>query len=317
MFIDHISIQVKGGNGGNGCVSFRREKFVPRGGPDGGDGGKGGDIILQSDSNLHTLMDLRYTREYRAKRGAHGKGALKTGKNGADVVLKVPCGTMIYGQDRRVLIMDLTENDQRVVVARGGRGGRGNSHFKTSTNQIPRQAEEGLPGEEKALDLELKLIADVGLVGKPNAGKSTLLSRVSAARPKVADYPFTTLEPNLGIVQAGEYKQYVMADIPGIIEDAHIGKGLGDEFLRHIERTRILVLMVEATHDNIDREFKVLKNELSQYSKELARKPAIYCVTKTDLLEKKPRLNKTYIPISSVTGDGLERLQKEILEQID
>jgi GTPase len=312
MFIDEVSIKVKGGHGGAGTVSFRHEKYEPRGGPDGGDGGHGADVILLADNNLKTLLDLRYKREYAAEAGARGMGKNMRGKDGEDLVIRVPVGTMVFNHTTRALLADLTEKNQKIIIAAGGMGGKGNTHFKTSTNRAPRMAQPGMDGEEKHLDLELKLIADVGLVGKPNAGKSTLLSRLSAARPKIAAYPFTTLEPQLGIVQFGNYQQFVMADIPGIIEGAHQGKGLGIEFLKHIERTKILVLMVDVTSDHLAKEFEILVNELRSYSPALAEKPIIYCLTKSDLLTRKRRFKKEYVPISAVTGNGLDRLLEAI-----
>lgn len=307
MFIDSVTINVKAGNGGNGCVSLRHEKHVPRGGPDGGNGGRGGDVILLADSNLTTLMDLRYRHHNEADRGTHGKGKNMYGRKGEDLIIKVPLGTLIYDKATEELLCDMTEKEQKVVIAEGGAGGRGNMRFKSSTHQVPRSAEPGGEGQELDLNLELKLIADVGLVGKPNAGKSTLLSRLSAARPKIADYPFTTLEPNLGIIKMGDYDHFVMADIPGIIEGAHSGKGLGDEFLKHIERTRILLLLVDADADDYDEEFKMLENELAQYSPELALKPKLMYVTKTDLLNEEDRADVTYDSFSSVSGKGLDR----------
>src|SRR5208282_1502019 len=241
MFIDEANIRVKAGDGGNGCLAFRREKFVPRGGPSGGDGGRGGDIVMESSERHNTLVHFRFNPEHKAERGRHGEGSNRTGREGADVVLKVPVGTIVYDADSGERVHDFARPDERVVIARGGRGGRGNARFATSTHQAPRECEPGRPGEERSFRLELKLLADVGLVGYPNVGKSTLISRISAAKPKIADYPFTTLEPNLGVVLAGEKgkeESFVVADIPGLIEGAHKGSGLGTQFLRHIERTR-------------------------------------------------------------------------------
>ncbi len=248
MFIDEAKIRIKAGNGGNGCIAFRREKFVPRGGPSGGDGGRGGDIIMESSERHNTLVHFRFNPEYKAQRGRHGEGSNRTGKEGQDILLKVPVGTIVYDRETGEVVHDFSRVDERVVIARGGRGGRGNAQFATSTHQAPREHEPGREGEERVLRLELKLLADVGLVGYPNVGKSTLISRISAARPKIADYPFTTLEPNLGVVVVGDQPEetsFVVADIPGLIEGAHTGSGLGVQFLKHIERTRLLVHMVD------------------------------------------------------------------------
>src|SRR5881296_3683837 len=250
MFIDEAKIRVKAGGGGNGCVAFRREKYVPRGGPSGGDGGKGGDIYMESSERHNTLVHFRFNPEYKAQRGRHGEGANKTGREGEDIILKVPVGTILYDDETGEKIHDFSHPDESVVVARGGRGGRGNARFATSTHQAPREHEEGRPGEERVFRLELKLLADVGLVGFPNVGKSTLISRISSAKPKIADYPFTTLEPNLGVVTIGEMPHedsYVVADIPGLIEGAHTGTGLGTQFLRHIERTRLLAHLIDVS----------------------------------------------------------------------
>ena len=244
MFIDYAKVELKAGNGGAGAVSFRREKYIPKGGPDGGDGGRGGHIIFQADSNLHTLQDVRYMKQYNAENGAKGTGACKTGRNGTDVIVSVPIGTIIKKIEKADIVADLVEENQRVIVCRGGYGGRGNTHFKTSTLQTPLKAQSGKPGESGLFEIELKVLADVGLVGLPNAGKSTLLARLSAARPKIADYPFTTLEPHLGIVKYNEYQSFVMADIPGLIDGASSGKGLGHQFLKHVERNKILVYLI-------------------------------------------------------------------------
>ncbi len=289
MFIDLVEIYVKAGNGGRGAVSFRREKYVPKGGPDGGDGGKGGDVIIVADPNMSTLLDYRYKRKYIAKNGEPGMGALKTGKSGEDVILKVPVGTVVKDKATGGVLFDFTEPGQAFVVARGGKGGKGNTHFKSPTNQAPRKAEPGKPGEEKWIILELKLIADVGIVGFPNAGKSTLISVISAAKPKIADYPFTTLEPVLGLVQYKDFKSFVVADIPGIIEGASQGKGLGLKFLRHIERTKILLFLISASSEDIFNEYKVLVKELKSYSKELLKKPHIVAISKMDLIEDEER----------------------------
>ena len=322
MFIDRAKIVVTAGNGGDGIVSFRREKFVPKGGPDGGDGGKGGDVIIKTDGNLATLLDFRYKRHFKAESGKHGQGSDKTGRNGEDIIIRVPRGTLVKDFDTDEVISDLVEQNQQIIIAKGGKGGRGNARFATSTNRTPRYAEPGKEGEERTIFLELKLIADVGLVGLPNAGKSTLLSRLSAAQPKIADYPFTTLSPNLGIVRYNEYSSFVMADIPGLIEGAHDGKGLGLEFLRHIERTRILVFLIESTSENIIDTFQVLKNELNRHNPELLKRPCIIVISKNDLLDENQlngiegvnKLNVPVLQISAVTGQGLEEL-KHILWQ--
>lgn len=320
MFIDHATIHVKGGNGGSGCVSFRREKHVPKGGPDGGDGGKGGDVLIQADSQLSTLLDFRYRPNFKAERAAHGKGSDKHGKSGKDLIVKVPLGTIIKQNGQ--MIADLVEESQCVVVAKGGRGGRGNARFVTATNQAPRHWEPGEFGEEKTLELELKLIADVGLVGLPNAGKSTLISKLSEAKPKIADYPFTTLKPNLGIVRYRDTGTFVMADIPGIIEGAHSGKGLGLEFLRHIERTKLLVILVDCTSGNLNEEFSVLLDELKQYNPKLLERPRFTLLTKIDLCpdedfdEFEKGEGMPVLKISSVTGAGLSELKDRIWEEL-
>lgn len=284
MFIDLVEIYVKAGDGGRGAVSFRREKYIPKGGPDGGDGGRGGDVIIISDPNMSTLLDYRYKRKYIAKNGEPGMGALKTGKSGEDVILRVPVGTVVKDKDTDQILFDFTAPYQKFIVAHGGKGGRGNTHFKSPTNQTPRKAEPGKPGEERRIILELKLIADVGIVGFPNAGKSTLISVISAARPKIADYPFTTLEPVLGLVQYKDYQSFVVADIPGIIEGASQGKGLGLKFLRHIERTKILLFLIDASSEDPFQEFKVLIKELKSYSSNMLLKPHIVAISKMDLI---------------------------------
>ncbi len=283
-FIDEAEIHVKAGDGGVGCVSFRREKFVPKGGPDGGDGGKGGDVVFRANRQLGTLLDFQYKTKYNAGRGEHGLGARKTGKSGKDVVIEVPVGTLIRDAGSGKIIADLVNDNDEMVIAKGGRGGRGNEWFATSTNQAPRQFEQGEPGDERDLRLELKLLADVGLVGFPNAGKSTLISVVSAARPKIADYPFTTLVPNLGIVGVREGESFVMADIPGLIEGAHGGKGLGHQFLKHIERTRVLAFLIEGTSPDPLRDYLVLLEELDQFDEVLLEKPRLVALTKADIL---------------------------------
>jgi len=294
-------------------VSFRREKHVPKGGPDGGDGGDGGNVIIRAEGSLRTLVDFRYRKSYRAGRGGHGSGSNRTGRRGRDVEIAVPVGTVVKDSSTGRVIADLVEDGQRVVVARGGRGGRGNAAFVTPTNRAPRDFEEGSPGEERILDLELKLIADVGLVGLPNAGKSTLLSKVSAARPRIADYPFTTLEPNLGIVKAGDFDGFVMADIPGLIEGSHLGRGLGVRFLRHVERTKVLLYLIECTDPAPESTFELLRNELRQFNPALVRKPYLIAITKVDLLGEGsyPTINlddTEVFYISSVTGQGIREL---------
>ena len=290
MFVDTATVHVVAGTGGSGCVSFRREKSIPRGGPDGGDGGKGGDVIVEVDPHMRTLLDFRRRPHIRAGRGRHGMGANRTGRAGEDATIRVPAGTAIFDQETGEIVADLTGPGERAVVARGGRGGRGNARFASSTNQAPREWEPGEAGEERTLRLELKLIADVGLVGKPNAGKSTLLSVISAARPKIAEYPFTTLEPNLGLVQVGEYESCVVADIPGLIEGASEGKGLGHEFLRHIERTRVLLYLVDLTLDDPAAQLEVLRSELNAYSKALTGRPSALLLTKLDLVPGEDRI---------------------------
>ncbi len=328
MFLDYTKIFVEAGQGGSGCMSFRREKFIPKGGPDGGDGGRGGSIILKVDPQLHTLIDFKYRSHYKAPRGQHGKGKNQHGRKGEDVILRVPPGTVVRDAETEEILADLTRPGQEFVVARGGRGGQGNARFATSTHQSPREWEVGEPGESRHIVLELKLIADVGLVGKPNAGKSTLLSRISKARPKIASYPFTTLKPNLGIVSYGEFKSFVMADIPGLIEGAHGGKGLGLQFLRHIERTRLLAYLIDPTDpESADplEALQVLREELRQHSAALMEKPAVLVLTKQDIwgevdwLKKvKSRAALPVYGISAVSGKGLRRLIRllgELLEK--
>ncbi len=321
MFIDEAKIYVKGGDGGKGCVSFRREKYIPRGGPDGGDGGDGGDVIITADRNLHTLIDLRYQQHYRADRGGHGEGSNKHGKDGGDCRIRVPVGTIIKDADTELILEDLNEDGKSVIAAKGGRGGWGNTRFKSSTNRAPRRAQKGLPGEEKWLYLELKLLADISIIGFPNAGKSTLISKISAAKPKISDYLFTTLTPNLGVVRLGEYKSFVVADIPGLIEGAHKGKGLGIRFLKHIERTKILIHLIDMSagegRDPIN-DFKIINEELLQFSPELASKPQMVVGNKVDIPEAKEKFDKVkskfkdmgieIFSISAVTGEGIEQL---------
>ncbi|HUI11023.1 MAG TPA: GTPase ObgE [Bacteroidota bacterium] len=319
-FIDVARIHVAAGSGGVGCVSFRREKFVPKGGPDGGNGGRGGSVIIRANRHLTTLLDFQYRRSYRAPRGEHGLGARKTGKSGIDVTLEVPAGTVIRDAASGKVVADLLEDGATTVAAAGGRGGRGNAEFATSTDQAPRTYEQGEAGEERDLELELKLLADVGLVGLPNAGKSTLISVISAARPKIADYPFTTLVPNLGIVRVDEGASFVVADIPGLLEGAHAGKGLGLQFLRHIERSKALALLVDSTSADPRGDLAVLLNELKLYRSELLRKKRIVVLTKTDLLDgaakrklARIRFGKTPVHrISAVEGSGVADLVRSM-----
>ena len=321
MFIDEVRIRVKAGDGGNGCLAFRREKYVPRGGPSGGDGGCGGDVVFVASVHHNTLLHFRFNPEHEAERGRHGEGSQRTGRDGASKDVPVPVGTVVYDDTSGEQLHDFTQAGERFVVARGGRGGRGNQHFATSTHQAPTEHEPGHPGEEKRLRLELKLLADVGLVGFPNAGKSTLISRISAARPKIADYPFTTLEPNLGVVSVGD-ETFVVADIPGLIEGAHLGHGLGVQFLRHIERTRLLVHLVdvsEATGRDPADDFRIVMEELEGFSADLARKPMFVVASKVDVAQDPERIEKLralaasrdlpFYEISSVTGQGIENLK--------
>jgi GTP-binding protein len=333
LFIDEAKIRVKAGDGGNGCMAFRREKYVPRGGPSGGDGGHGGDIWMESSERHNTLVHFRFNPEYKAERGRHGEGSKKTGRDGEGIVLKVPVGTIVYDEDTGERVHDFSRPDERVVIARGGRGGRGNAQFATSTHQAPREHEEGRPGEERNFRLELKLLADVGLVGYPNVGKSTLISVISAARPKVADYPFTTLEPNLGVVLAGDKgkeESFVVADIPGLIEGAHTGSGLGTQFLRHIERTRLLVHLVDVSDSSgradVVKDVEVIRGELASFGAGLEDKPTVMVASKIDVAnpEKLKKLKqwatrkklKLY-PISAVTGEGIEKLKYAMAEEVD
>jgi GTP-binding protein len=329
MFIDEIDIFVKGGDGGAGCVSFRREKFVPRGGPDGGDGGDGGSIVLEADPAITTLLDFHYQRHYTAERGQHGKGANKHGASGADTVLRVPLGTAVSEREDGRPLGDLTERGQRLLVARGARGGRGNARFATSTNRAPRRADLGRAGEERWIHLELKLLADVGVVGFPNAGKSTLVSRVSAAKPKIADYPFTTLVPTLGIVRAGEDRSFVIADLPGLIPGAAEGKGLGHRFLRHTERTRLLVHLIDldpSTGRDPLADYQAIQDELHAYSEELASRPQIVVVNKVELPGTGPAREAVerfcagrglpFHAVSAITGEGLPALVHDMARRL-
>ncbi len=326
MFIDEAQIWVKAGDGGNGCVSFRREKFIPKGGPDGGDGGKGGDVYFQAVENLDTLMDFSGKHHWQAKNGQPGSSSNKHGANGEDLVISVPPGTLIYDVDLNLLLKDLDKVGMNACICRSGKGGRGNKAFATATNQTPRSAEPGKKGQERNIRLELKLIADVGLVGMPNAGKSTLISRGSAARPKIADYPFTTLEPVLGIVSLSDFRRFVMADIPGLIEGSHKGAGLGIEFLRHIERTRIIVHVLDIMPVDGSRpaeNYKAIRQELKLYSKALAKKPEVIVANKIDLdpdgkavADLKKKLKKTICPVSAVTGSGIKELSELLWQKV-
>jgi GTP-binding protein len=326
MFIDEVRIRVKAGDGGNGCLAFRREKYVPRGGPSGGDGGRGGDVILVASEHQNTLLHLRYNPEHKAERGRHGEGSNRTGREGVSVEVPVPVGTVVYDADSGELLHDFTKNGERFTVAQGGRGGRGNQHFATPTHQAPTEHEPGRPGEEKHLRLELKLLADVGLVGFPNAGKSTLISRISAARPKIADYPFTTLEPNLGVVSVDDFS-FVVADIPGLIEGAHLGHGLGTQFLRHIERTRLLVHLVDVSEGSgrePAEDFRIVLGELASFSEALAAKPMFVVAAKMDaaqdpkrvasLREAAQKMGLSFYEISSITGAGIEALKRAMAQ---
>jgi GTP-binding protein len=327
MFIDEAKILVKAGDGGNGCLAFRREKYVPRGGPSGGDGGDGGSVALESSSHVNTLLSFRYNREFRAERGRHGEGSNCHGATGEDTVIRVPVGTVVFDEESGEPLFDFTVPGQQFLAARGGKGGRGNARFASSTNRAPRRTEPGRPGEERRLRLELKLLADVGLVGFPNAGKSTLLSKLSAAHPKIADYPFSTVEPCLGVVAAGE-ESFVMADIPGLIEGAHQGHGLGTRFLRHIERTRLLVHLVDVSETERDpvEDFQVVRNELAQFSAALLEKPVVAVANKVDLPGGEERLARLrafcereglpLLSISALRGDGLDPLRYELAARL-
>ncbi len=325
QFIDEARIYVRGGNGGNGSISFRREKYVPKGGPDGGNGGNGGNVVIRADRQLNTLLDFKYRRHYDGEKGEHGRGKKQDGRWGKDVVLKVPCGTIVRNAQSGEMIADLIDHGEEVVAARGGKGGRGNAHFATSTNQAPRIAEPGTAAEERDIVLELKLLADVGLVGFPNAGKSTLISVISAAKPKIADYPFTTLIPNLGIVRIGEQRSFVVADIPGLIEGAHEGRGLGVQFLKHVERTKALVFLIDSTSKDPRKEYTILLNELKSYSSALGKKPKLVALTKSDLLDQAETKKRKSVTlgkgiavtlISAVAGKGIEALVKSMWKLI-
>ena len=322
MFIDYVEIRVKAGKGGNGCTSFRREKYVPKGGPDGGDGGDGGDVIIEVDPHMTTLLDFRYVKHYKAKNGGDGKGASKHGKRGEDVWIKVPPGTIVKDIETKRILVDLTKEDQIYVGAKGGKGGKGNARFKSPTHQAPRKSEPGTKGEEKKLSLELKLLADVGVVGHPNVGKSTLLAKLSSARPKIADYPFTTLSPNLGMVMLNESKSFVVADIPGLIEGAHQGKGLGLQFLKHIQRTKLLLYLLDVTSPDMKRDYEALQNEIKLFDPQLLKCPRVIAINKIDLLPegKIKRFNNNQnniCYISALTEQGLRILLDIIRSELE
>jgi GTP-binding protein len=328
-FVDEAKIFVKGGDGGRGCVSFRREKYVPRGGPNGGDGGKGGDVIVVASASHRTLLDLKFQQHHVARHGGHGEGSDCTGRNSDDVIIPVPVGTIVMEDATGETLVDLVEDGQRFVVAKGGRGGRGNAFFKTSTNRAPRYAQPGEEGEERWVRLELKLLADVGVIGFPNAGKSTLISRVSAAKPKIADYPFTTLTPNLGVVKYKDFGTFVIADIPGLIEGAHKGVGLGVKFLRHVERTTVLIHLLDISGEPAEsgwNNFETINRELALYSPELAKKPQIVAIGKLDLTDTQERMKKEIdffrekgievFGISAVTGEGIDDLIAAVVKKL-
>jgi GTP-binding protein len=329
-FIDYTTVHVKAGDGGRGSVSFRREKYVPRGGPDGGDGGRGGHVIFKATKELNTLLDFRYKRDYLAERGQHGQKKKMHGRDGKDLIIKVPVGTLIKEADTEEILADLDSEGMEALIAKGGRGGLGNSHFATPTRQVPRFAQPGEPGEERPLVLELKLLADVGLIGLPNAGKSTLISVISSARPKIADYPFTTLIPNLGVVKHEHYRSFVVADIPGLIEGAHRGVGLGFQFLRHVERTSMLLHLVDISEqdesDPVEALIKI-NRELKLYGEELTEKPRAVVGTKLDVAGNKERLNRLsgycnkegldFFPVSAATGKGIKKLVAYVTGRIE
>jgi GTPase len=330
MFLDRVKIRVKAGDGGNGVTAFRREKFVPRGGPSGGDGGVGGSVWMEASEGLNTLLHLRFNPEHKAERGRHGEGSNRFGKDGEDAIVRVPVGTQAFNAETNELLFDFTEAGQRFLVAKGGKGGWGNSHFATPTRRAPKFHYTGRPGEEKELQLELKLIADVGLVGFPNAGKSTLISVISAAKPKIADYPFTTLEPHLGVVDLGDFNTFVVADIPGLIEGASEGAGLGDRFLRHVERTKLMLHLVDVSslegRDPVE-DYEIINRELANYNKDLAARPQVVVATKIDSLDEPERLEnlravakrdgKDFIAISSAANIGLKELVTLVAQKLD
>ncbi len=317
MFIDYAEIHIRAGKGGDGCISFRREKFIPKGGPDGGDGGRGGNVVIQADENLHTLQDIVHHRIFRADSGGKGQGGNMTGKDAEDIIILVPVGTIVKSLETEEVLADLVEKGQRFVAAKGGKGGKGNWRFRTPTNRTPRHAEPGEAGEEGRIGMELKVVADVGLVGFPNAGKSTLLASISAAKPKIANYPFTTLTPNLGIVKVADFKSLVMADIPGLIEGAHEGKGLGIQFLKHIERTKVLAFLIDVQSEDYEKEYATLKQELKSFNKELLKRKRIVILTKLDTTDKPSKKTKMkdgtpVFMISAVAHEGLEKLVKAL-----
>ena len=330
MFIDRVKIKVKAGDGGDGVTAFRREKFIPRGGPSGGDGGVGGSVWMEANEGLNTLLHLRYNPEHKAERGRHGEGSNRYGKDGEDAIVKVPIGTQVFDPETNELLFDFTEPGQRYLAAKGGKGGWGNSHFTTSTRQAPKFHYNGRPGGMRELQLELKLIADVGLVGFPNAGKSTLISVISAAKPKIANYPFTTLEPNLGVVDMGDFRTFVVADIPGLIEGASTGAGLGDRFLRHVERTKLMLHLVDVSslsgRDPVS-DYEIINRELANYDADLANRPQIIVATKVDAMDEPERLDalkkrakkdkKPFFEISSVTNKGVKDLVSAVAVALD
>ncbi len=325
-FLDEAKVYIASGAGGNGCVSFRREKFIEFGGPNGGDGGRGGDVVVEAVTGLNTLIDYRYQQHFKAQRGGNGMGKDRAGANGKDIVLKVPVGTQVYEEDGETLLADLTEVGQRVTIAEGGNGGFGNAHFKSSTNRAPRHANPGQPGEESTIRLRLKLIADAGLIGLPNAGKSTFLAAVSAAKPKIADYPFTTLHPQLGVVEV-DGREFVLADLPGLIEGAHEGTGLGDRFLGHTERCRVLLHLIDGTSDDAGEAYKIVRRELEAYDQGLTDKPEVVALSKSDALTKeviktqagklKKACKKTPLVLSAQSGDGVQEALRALLKIID
>jgi GTP-binding protein len=328
MLVDEVRITVKAGDGGNGCMAFRREKYVPRGGPSGGDGGRGGDVTMVATIHRNTLLHFRFNPEYTAERGRHGEGSNRSGHEGESLTVQVPVGTTVFDQETGETLFDFTEDGQTWVAARGGRGGRGNQHFATPTHQAPTEHEDGKPGQFRKLQLKLKLLADVGLVGYPNAGKSTLISRISAAKPKIADYPFTTLEPNLGVVQMPDLQSFVVADIPGIIEGAHEGRGLGIQFLKHIERTKVLVHLVDMSETGRDpiHDFETLLVELESFDESLAKRPMLVAASKMDVAQDPEKLEELralaasrglpFFEISSATGQGIEVLKFALAERV-
>ena len=328
MFIDDANITIRAGSGGDGCIAFRREKFVPHGGPSGGDGGKGGDVYMVSTRHDNTLIKFRYNRLFRAARGHHGEGSDRHGKSADDLEIKVPVGTLVYEESTGTLLHDFDTADESWLAAEAGRGGKGNAHFASSINRTPRKAQDGEPGEERILRLELKLLADVGLVGFPNAGKSTLISSMSAAHPKIADYPFTTLEPSLGVVSVGDFDTFVMADIPGLIEGAHEGHGLGIQFLKHIERTRLLLILIDVSVGNTEEpvaQVDILRSELAQHDAQLASRPAIVVASKMDSVDDDHlasleqwcgQQKMALVKISSITSKGLDGLKRKVIEKI-